>query len=182
MKEEISIVERDIEVIKKNFADNEYLLKATRALLLGMEVSKADKKLISDVFSDNLLKEAVRRKIYSPSLSNEAPIGQIADFWVGLEQQLFGVSKEIIFQTMSVKEKVFSMLNHAFDLLSNPELDKPNVEVKLNPLDEYQIELIARNLYVKAVDTGLMYIKMIAGKKEESVQDAKKRLMQNSNK
>jgi hypothetical protein len=170
--------EQELMLIKTTFAENEDLLKAVRNLFFGVEISPEEKKIIKQTFSNPDVLKAVRHKVYGLNNFN-TPIGQLSDFWMGIEQQIFGASRDTITQAIMVKEKCLAWFTTAFKLLENPDGEKVSVEVEV---DELGINIIARNLYMRAIDTGLYTILTIAGKKEETIEDLYKRLEKNSNK
>lgn len=179
--------DRELLLLKSTFAENEELLKAVRKLMFGAKVSLKEKESIESAFSDPDVIAAVKHKVYG--LNNlETPIGQLSDFWMGAETQIFGASRDTIYQAVAVKEKVLKMFETAFALLTNPEGEKISLKVESildkprSEIDELQIDLIARNLFMKAIDGGLFNIMTIAGKKEETLEDVLSRLSKNSNK
>ncbi len=81
------------------------------------------------------------------------------------------------------------MTRVALALLDDPDgtvgsLDfEPNYEEGMANMGiSLQVFLIARNSFISHVETQLTMIKVIAGQKTESSEEAKKRLTQNSNK
>lgn len=171
---QISLNEKDIALIKANFKGNDYLLKAVRSLFFGFELNEDDLNLLKSTFSNNDLKEAVRKKMF-PKLSNDVPIGQVADFWMGTESQIFGASTGAIYQAVQSKQKVHDMLVKAFDLLSNPQNGLINLDYNANQAsaDELQVGLLARNLYIRTVETGLMYVQLVAEQNQETDKETK---------
>lgn len=173
---------KEIELIKSAFSENDVLLIAVRKLFFGQEISDDEKKMIKATFVNEDVVNALRRKVYGLN-SFETPIGQLSDFWLGVESQIFGSSRDTIYQAIMSKEIVLDMFTKAFNLLTNPDGEKVNVEI--NPIieaDPLGVKIIARNLYMKAIETGLLGVKTIAGMKTESVEDAVKRLKQDSSK
>ena len=169
--------EKEADLLKATFKDNEYLLKVLRSLFFGFDVKEEDKEIIKK-FSPEL-KEAIRKKIY-PLLSNEVPIGQVADFWMGTEQNVFGQSKDSVFQAIASKTETLNMLNRAMELMNNPDGDKIDLSFKHNLVDELGINLLSRNLYIRTIETGLNFIKLLAEQKSEVEVKEKQKL--NSNK
>lgn len=179
--------DKELLLLKQTFAENDDLLKAVRNLLFGVDISLAEKEAIKNTFSNPDVLKAVRHKIYG--LNNfDTPIGQLSDFWMGIEQQIFGANKDTIYQAVMVKELCLGMFTKAFKLLENPDGERVSLGVKSlkdsikSEVDELHPELIARNLYMKAIDGGLFTILTIAGKKDETIDELYKRLEKNSNK
>lgn len=171
--------EKELELLKSVFAENEELLILMRKLFFGVDISEKDKEIIKSTFKNKELIRAVKHKIYGLN-DFDTPIGQLSDFWMGAESQVFGQSKETIEQTVKSKEMIFSMFEQAMGLLTDPSGEKVDISLKSFEEDELQISLIARNLYMKAIDSGLLQIFLIAGKKEETIEETMKRLTKDS--
>lgn len=173
---------KEIDLIKSAFAENDVLLIAVRKLFFGQEISEDEKKMIKATFVNEDVVNALRRKVYGLN-SFETPIGQLSDFWLGVESQIFGASRDTVYQAVRSKELVLDMFTKGFNLLTNPDGEKVNVDI--NPMieaDPLGVKIIARNLYMKAIETGLLGVKTIAGMKTESTEEAVKRLKQDSSK
>ena len=178
---ELPISEQEVETLKRAFKDNEYILLAVRSLFFGFQLSDDEKKLIKTTFSDPAVKKAVRKKMF-PILDNTSPIGQVADFWMGSETQIFGANENTIFQTVSSKQRVLKMLEQSFALLDNPTGEQ--VSLDFNPdrtiSDTFQVELLARNLYIKTVETGLLFVKIAAEQQAETPKQTQEKWKKNS--
>lgn len=181
-KQELMYSDKDIELIKSVFAENDALLVTMRKLFFGAELTVDEKKLITTTFSNKEVIEVFRRKVYSTDNYN-TPIGQLSDFWLGVESQVFGASRDTVYQAVLSKEFVLSMFNKGFELLTNPDGEKVDVKVGVSiDTDPLAVKIIARNLYMKAIETGLHAVKVIAGMKTETVESAVKRLKSDSSK
>src|SRR5260221_468240 len=99
---QLPATEKEVAILRATFKDNEYLLKLVRSVLLGFDIAEEDKKLIKGTFADESTREALRKKIY-PVLSMDVPIGHTADFWMGIEKQVFGASPDLIRQIIESK-------------------------------------------------------------------------------
>jgi hypothetical protein len=178
----LSTNEYEIEVIKRAFAGDESILKSVRSLFLGFPITKVEADVVRSVFNDKEVLQALRKKMY-PRLSSEVPIGEESDFWFGTETEILDKSPESITQVVMSKQRTLDMLAQAFELLVNPDGAKIDLtfapDLKSDPL---QIELLTRNKYVKTVVTGLAIINVIAGQKNETVEQAKERLLKDSTK
>jgi hypothetical protein len=182
-KKTLMYSDSDIELIKATFAENDFLLISVRKLFFGAVLTEEEKNSIKQAFKDPKVIEVLRRKIY-PVFNPTTPVGQISDPWLGVEEQIFGASRDTISQAVNSKAIAISMFEQAFDSLANP--DGEQVSIQFDPLsinaDELAINLIARNLYMKAIETGLLGVKMIAGKKDETIEQTLARLQQDSSK
>lgn len=178
--------EKELELLRMTFKDNEYLLKLMRSIFFGFPLTDEEKNTLKSTFTNQPLKEAVRKKIY-PLLSNEVPIGQVADFWMGTEMNVFGTSPEVAHQAIASKQKVLEMLVYGMSLLDNP--DQKPIDLTFNPnyeisglIENSQIWLLARNLYIRTIETGLNFIKIAADQNVQTPAEVKKKALQDSNK
>ncbi len=179
----IQVDPNNIEKLKKAFAGNEELLIAMRSLWLGFKVSSDMKKLIAATFSDSNLLEIVRSKFF-PKIGAEDKIGMAADFWFGTEVQIVDKDPQTVKQIVMYKKRATELYEYAFELLVDPTQKREDLTF-YDPTDTFekdpmQVELLARNQFIKGIEVGLTYLKTIAGEKAESVVEAKKRLGVNS--
>lgn len=184
MKEKPKLMynEKDIALLKSAFCENDELLVAVRLLFFGLDITDEQKKMITSTFSSQEMREVFMKKVYGIGNYN-TPIGQVSDFWMGIEQQIFGASRDTIYQAVQSKALVLDMFQKCFVLLENPDAEKVSIEFNPNSsIDELQVKLIARNLFMKAIETALLTIKMIAGMKDESPEQAIERLSKDSTK
>lgn len=176
----LSANDAEIALLKSVFADNENLLKSIRSLFLGFTVNSDDANLIRVTFKDENLMKALRKKMY-PVIDPTSDIGELTDFWLGTETEVLGKDVDTINQVVSSKQLALDMMAHAFELLREPTLNPIDLSFDVTGQnDPYQIRLLARNKYIKAVETGLTILKVIAGTKSETVEQAKKRMEMDS--
>lgn len=173
--------ERDADLIKQTFKDGERLLKDVRTLLVGGELLADQKTHIRSVFADANLRDLMRRR-FLPSITDDSDmaLGVVRDIWIGAEQMIFGESKDVIEQAMRYKEKSIDHTRKGLALLADPDGEK--VPLKVLPYDEdpLQIELIARNMYIRHVDEQLSYLWLIANQKEETKKETETKRIRNS--
>lgn len=157
------VTDQEVELLKATFKGNEALLKSIRSLFFGFDLTDEEKTTIKSLFSNAPLKEAFRKKLF-PKLSNEVPIGQCVDFWMGTENQIFGASPDTIQQALLSKQQVNDMLTAAMGLLSDPSGAAMNLSYNAKSIekDPMGIALMSRNLFIKTVETGLMFVQMTA--------------------
>lgn len=173
--------EKEIDLLKTVFKDNEPLLKLVRSLFFGFDLSDAEKNMIKTSFANPELREAFRKKTY-PLIDKDVPIGHEADFWGGMENQIFGRDQHAIRQAVESKQRVLDMFIKAFNSLENPFGDRVDFGYSTESLmmDPLQIKLLARNLYFKTITTALMMIKTICDQEEETPAQKTKRLAKDS--
>lgn len=158
--------EKDNATVKSLFQNNEAMLKIMRALFLGLGVTEAEKEQVRSMFKNNDLLRIVRNKFH-PELSRETPIGQVADVWLGVEQMIFGVPRDTIQQAMQYKDLALEMTRKALKLLEDPDGERVSVsyDPKLYLNDPLGINLLARNQYIRHVETQLTALWIIANQK-----------------
>lgn len=178
---ELNINDKEIEVIKATFADNEELLKLVRALFFGFELTVDEKNIIRDTFSNAELRAIFWRRFH-PVLDRNTPIGQVQDVWLGVEGMVFGQPGHVAIQAVGYKEKALEMTKKALNLLDNPDGDRVDVVFVPSKFDEQQISLLARNQFIRHVESQLLFLKTIAGGKTETAQQVKERLSRDSSK
>lgn len=163
----IAVPKEEVDLLRRTFKGNENLLILIRALLFGFPLSDKEKGLIRGALKEDAkLRKAIQGKIYS-ELSANAPIGANPDFWVGIERQIIGQHPDTVKQVLDSKSEALKMLKHAMTLLEEPDGAPLSVAIDDSKEDTMGIRLIARNLYIQAVETGLSYIKIIAEMPED---------------
>lgn len=163
VKSQARISEKEQELIKGAFEKNDILLQAMRALFLDLEVTEEEKTLVKSTFADTELLKFVTQRFY-PVIRKEAPIGQVQDAWLGVEQMIFGNAAGTIFQAVNYKQQALDMTKVALALLVDP--NGPRVDLEYSPKkylnDEFQINLLARNQYIRHVEQQLLFLMLIA--------------------
>ncbi len=181
------VTDRDIELVKAFFADNDELLIVVRDLFLGFEMNENEKNLIRDTFSKNPELLALMHERFLPSLRKGVPIGQVVDLWrkISIQEK----PDNFIYQSVETKRLVIEKMKVALALLENPDGVRVDLSVngnvgEWNTLNQLmQTELMARNEFISLVETQCMMLKIVAGQKIETPQEAKERLINgNSNK
>lgn len=180
-----AVSQRQSDLIKKTFKDNDYLLKVMRNMFFGFDTSLADKKLISHTFSsDKELRDVVRKKIF-PIFSDTIDLetGLAADYWLDIEKEILGAHSTQIHQKIMSKQKCFDMLTSAMSLLENPNGTAMDLMYVPNLMaDEWQVNLLGRSLYIRTIGQGLFILKMIANQKDESPKEEEIKKGKNSSK
>lgn len=159
---QMHVDEKELAVIKRTFKDNDALLQSMRAVMLNIEPSEADKKIVMSVFADDELFTLVYKR-FLPSLSKATPIGQASDVWLGAEQMVFGQSENAIVQAIEYKERSIEMTKLALAGLKSGSCE---VDVTFSARkylnDPLGINLLARNQFIRHVESQLLFLKLIA--------------------
>lgn len=188
----------ELAIVKRLFADNDNLLFAIRKLLLQFPLTTSEAEAIRAGLNKDTLK--IVKKFILPDLDQEAPLFQMADLYLGLGSELKeGVERawpyikakdlevDYIAQQMSILENIVNgKPSHSGEITLEALTDKgkePSTKVALDKYKEDRwINLTARNFILSFIDSNVQQIKFLAGLPEESVEETKKRLAQNSNK
>lgn len=178
---QMPVSEHEVEVIKRAFKGDEQMLKSMRALMLGLEVSDAEKQAIKKLFADEELYKIVCRR-FAPQLDRNAPIGQVQDMWLGAEQMVFGQMESTIEQAIQYKDLSIKMTKEALGLLRNPDGQRMNIVYDPTTLvgDTLGVQLLGRNQFLRHVEQQLLFLHLIAERKDETKEEQDKRNKQNS--
>lgn len=178
---QLKVDEKEISLIKQHFADNHELLKAIRAICFGLDVTDEEKQQVRELFSGEEMRRLFRKRLL-PWLEKDTPIGQVADVWMGVENMVYGANEGTVYQAVQYKKKAIEMTEKALNLLENP--DGEPMDVTFNPdknlVDTLQTDLLARNMFIRHIESQLLFLSIIAGSKEETPEEAQKRLDRNS--
>lgn len=160
-KEPRNISNEEMLLIQATF--DERLLQAIRAVVFNLTPTPEEQALVQSTFANPKIFELVQRRLY-PVLSKTSPIGQVQDAWLGVEQMIFGVPKDTIYQAVQYKDQALKMTAHALELLKDPtgrpiDLDYSPVKASM---DELQVMLLARNQFIRHIEQQLLFLLLIS--------------------
>jgi len=177
--------EAELSLIKNTFAENDELLYAIRNVLLQFELSIGQKAILASQLNPAII--SVLRKRIIPELSGIYPLGQLPSILTTLTENLKVLPVEdmaIQFEAKKIEieyiEQQFQVLegNVPTDPISLKALSSLNGK---NPADSF-IDMTAYLFLLGYLDPSLGMIKNLAGTKEESPEEQKKRLTRDSSK
>ena len=175
-------IEIENELLRNTFKGNDHLLKTMRSLFFGFHVKPEDKILIKTTFTNEALREAVRKKFYAKP-GDEVEIGQIADFWIGIpDDKIVGMDYNTISQIIEPRKNFIKMTGIALALLEKPDGKKVDLVYSPEEDDELRIGLLSRNKFMNVIEAGLNMIKMVAEMKNLSPDEQEKITNKNSSK
>lgn len=180
---------KELEVLKLIFAENDELILTLRNLFFGFEMSKDEKKTIKEIFSDKENRRIVR-KVIIPEFDADIPVGQATDIWMSSVDGVKGNTPEVLAPIFASQIKYVGMLETALALLENVEGEKVSLKVlypEFNSESErytfsvrmYE-QILARNNFVKVIESSLVQIRILAGTKQETVEEWIKKMEKNS--
>lgn len=177
----ISTNDQEIALIKSIFKDNEQLLKHMRSLFLGIPLTDVEKGMIALELKGEEIQKVLQRR-FLPTIEKDAPIGQISDVWLGVETMIFGAQRDTIEQAVLYKEKALKMTAHALSLLNNLDGEPVDISYNADVSDSLQINLLARNQFLRHVEQQLLFLKIISEQEDESQKDKVERNKRDSTK
>lgn len=169
----------EIGIFKNTFAENDTLLKSVRKIFLQLPMEDAEKSYVSALFKDSEPLLAATRKLFLPEINGEAPLGQHVDLFMTFPVE--GNTPETVWLGASAREKLISFIEEGLaDLVAPKTSDKYSTFKPVSDPVENFIFLTARNTYISHVEQRLIEIKVLAGKKEETVDQTLERLNKDS--
>jgi hypothetical protein len=180
----------ELSLIKNTFAENDVLLYALRKVLLGFELTEPEKGLLRVSITDAVY-EALKKRIL-PDLSPVYPLGQIPSIITTLTELLKVKDVEEMKAHFDAKDIEISYLEQRFtvlkDIIENRETTISLIDLKelgefrgKSPERQY-VDTTAYLFLVGYIDPMLIFIKSLAGSKDESIEQQKERLTRNSSK
>ncbi|MDE2103080.1 MAG: hypothetical protein KGL39_37895 [Patescibacteria group bacterium] len=171
--------EEELGLIKATFTEG--LLLTMRASFLGLPLGEGEKSVLRDTFGNAAVFRIVEKFFY-PTLSKTSPIGQLQDAWLGVESIIFGQSEGTVAQAIGYKQLALEYTRKGLDRLASPSIEAVNVnyDPRSYPNDTLGIMLLARNQYVRHVESQLLTLSMIVQQKEKTADEIKKDRIANS--
>jgi hypothetical protein len=185
-KQTMRFNDEELELIKHIFAENDDLLKAIRKVFYQIPINALDRALLQTNVKLGPLQK-VLQKMFSPTIDMDMPFGQQMDFWL-LSQIKDKFISEGAVHLKSIKIAI-DYLDQQLKVLQDPKLIQ--VEgIQLKDLEDITdktdsnmyAEMMARNTIINQVEGGLNQLIILAGRKNETVEETLKRLGQDSNK
>lgn len=173
----------ELSLIKASFAENDELLRTIRKVFLQMDLTMSDVALLGTLSGKKELL-AVIRKAFLPTLDENAPFHQMVDLWMTL-----GISDktpETAYPHILAREKLIDYLDQQLKVLEGDRKEtikfkKLHLLDKKSPIEAFA-DLVVRNTIIGHTEMQCQQFSLLAGMKDESVEDTKKRLMKDSNK
>lgn len=177
----------ELRLIKVTFADNEALIYSIRKILLQFPLTPAEKALVQQAMTPEVF-AIVKKRIY-PDLDPDAPLTQISDYRAIVTTDLKTKPSDEHQWIVDVMQVCMDYLEGRMQQLQNLDRDE-KYDVHLADLRAMNAnDAYTKRVYLKAyldilgyVDPQLNHLRVIAGMKEETPEEQKKRLTRESNK
>jgi hypothetical protein len=185
-KQKMRFTDPELSLMKGLFAGNDELLYLIRKVMLQFSLTEAEEVTLRGAMTDKA--HTLVCKLFLPELDPEAPLFQLTDMYIGLQGDLkAGVDQSLPY--ILVKELEIGYIAQQLRALKDPSLEQPislKGMSKIKPTKSGQVKawvnLSARNFLLSYIDSNIQQVKFLAGLKEETVEETKKRLEENSNK
>jgi hypothetical protein len=174
--------DQEMSLIKAVFCENEDLLYAIRKVLLQFPLTVSELASLRSSVTPEVV--AVLKKRINPEMTGDEPWSQLSDMYQAVNNDLLSKTEEDMKPIFEATQLMIDYLNQQFQVLEGKDVEE---KIKLNDWKDLTspkayVHTKARNFLLGHVDGKLVMIKNIAGEKQESVDEAKKRMDRNSSK
>ena len=172
----------ELSIIKNTFADNEELLKVIRKVFLQIPLDIIDQESLKNIKGNRSLLEVIR-KAFLPVIDAKAPLHQIVDLWQTLE--IKNKTPEMVAIDAMAREKLIEYIDQQLlrlegePLVGGIEFERLH-GAKNKEVEDIYIDLMVRNTIIGHTEMQISQFLILAGKKEETVEETLKRLAKDS--
>jgi len=167
-------IKKDVALlIRDTFLDNEELLKAMRAVALGLNPTEVQKSLVATAMANDELYGEIKQRLL-PSLEYDYSIGQIGHPWAGVQSMIYGQTADTISQSVGYKQISIELTQKALELFRNPD-GEINVDPTPSEDDPFQIKLLGMLQYMEHIETQLSFLYAIAENHRETKEQLSKK-------
>lgn len=184
-KRTMRYTDAELSVIKNTFAENDELLFAIRKVLMQLPLDPVDMSLIEGhVYKKNNVTDVLRKTIL-PTIDGNAPFNQVLDLFqtVAIEDK----TPDIAYLHLKSREKLINYLDNILEslekgtIVDNTKFSEMSV-LEGKDADEVWVDMKTRKDLMAHIEFQLSMLSILAGQKEETVEQTKARLEKNSNK
>lgn len=188
-KQTMRFTDLELSLMKNTFAENEDLLKSMRKVFLQLPLGVADKERIVGAFKGKQAVIDVITKTFLPTLDGEAPIHQLLDLFLTIKledktaDQAFPilVARTKLIELLAQQLKVLEAVANGTEFTAEINLaELVSIEGK-NSIEAYA-DITCRNTMVGHTDMMLSQINLLAGMKDETIEQTRERLAKDSSK
>lgn len=176
--------DQELELIKTTFSENDELLIALRKHFLQMDMDAVEQALIIG-FKNNEQGLKIISKTFLPELDGNAPFSQVIDLWMTVE--LKGKDPKDAYNDLIAREKLITYLAQRLKVLSGGVPSVDNIQFSeltkiggKTKAEETYSNFVMRNTLIYHIEQQLSMLSILAGQKNESVEQTKERLRKDS--
>lgn len=177
----------ELSLMKSLFSENEDLLFLFRKSLLQFGLTESEEISVRSAMTPPVA--LLIRKIFLPELEADAPLFQLSDMVNGLNIEMkSNKTEEEMYIQIDAKDIEIDYLDQQLLVIEGKTSKEAGISlvnlarIKGKEGRQAYVDIIARNWLLSYIDSNIQQVKFLAGKKEESVEDTKKRLSQDSSK
>lgn len=175
----------ELGAIKSVFAENDDLLKAIRKSMLQMSLNALDLSMLEVVKTPAVL--ALLRKSLLPTLDGDAPLNQVIDLWMTVN-----IAEKDPFESynqLKARELLINYIDQQLRVLSDRSAKEKikfeslsNLTIPRAEAPQVFINFVARNTIIQHIEQVLNILKVLAGMKDETLEQTQERLRKDSSK
>jgi len=174
--------DEELALIKRTFADNYELLMAIRKVMLQMTLSGSELAMLLVFKQDDIFN--VVSKTLLPELDGDLPFNQNVDLFMMINIENKSNDEALI--QISSQDRMIKYFKQQLQSLRGKNDEKIKFEdfsiLEGKNQDNAIADIIARNKIVGYTESNLNQLLILAGQKEETVEETVERLKKNSNK
>ena len=183
--------DEDFNIIKGTFADNIVLLTALRNFLMQYNLNASELATLQLNFKDKPDVIRVLRRVFLPRYDRDDAFLNGADLWDTIGGHIKAMYPDQAIHHIRAYKLWQDYLDQQLTLLGNiGDIKKePKVKIKLTELTDLEggdgevyVRVMARQNIISHITGSLAVLRALAGEKEESLEDTKKRLQKDSSK
>lgn len=176
--------EGEMIALKNTFSDNEELIKTMRRVFLQSKLSVEDIAIVNTIFKEDSMK-ALITKFFNPTISGQEHLNQVVDLWTTLQTK--ELAPDYVALTVKARDILIKYIVQQIDKLFNLDSVETIILSDLIKFDEVYdtdiyINLVARNSIIQHVEDRLTNILVLAGDKNETVENTMRKMKKNSSK
>ena len=181
-KQRMRFNDEEIALIKNIFGDNDNILISLRKLFLQAPLDDEDINVLK-IVSDS--EEAIKllRKVFAPTIELDAPIHQIIDLWMTVENK--DKTPAELRLALRARGRLIELIEEGFARFDKTNKTKSSIYNYMpNFMEDDEsvfVEYTARDAMLGHVEIQLQQMNMLGKNKEETVEELMARLQKDSN-
>jgi len=182
-KKKMRYSDTELGLIKTTFADNEDMIKALRKVFMQVPLDLIDKSIVEQIKGNRDLLEVIK-KTFLPQIDINAPLHQMVDLWMTIDLKDKNLEQAGI--NIASRELLIEYLGEQIRFIekgTKPKISFSSFIPKdfvLARATEAVINLNVRNTVISHVEQMLLQLNVLAGRKEETVEQTRERLQKDS--
>lgn len=182
-KQVLRFSEKEISLFKALFGDNEDLLFIIRKVMLGFDITKAERAQLTGLTNESI---ALIEKSFLPQVDPEAPLFQLVDMDLGLTAELKPLDVKQAWPVIQAKQLEKKYVAQQLSVIGGTDIVDPILLDQMTATDDEEqsyVNLVARNYLLSYIDSNIFQIKLFANKKDkETPEETNERLKKESSK